>query len=530
VKKLIKILMVLSLVVGLSSVCAAPASGSVEPNKKLYDFSFVDTDFSAVFRSVSVVAGVDILLAPDVKGKMSIKVTKKTWQETLDIICEINDLTWVIQDKYIVIQRQSTYQAKQKKIADEEKQQEESAPLVRKNFQIHHAKADELVKVLESMKSGRGRITVVERTNSIIVYDTDSKIEQMENALTELDVETLQIMITAKLVVVNSQRARELGVDWSAMLGNNVAMTPGAANGTYGSQAGSSRGAAMVTSFPNNGATPAVSGAATTITTSLFDNNLKLAVSSLMGDASTEVLASPQVSTLDNTEAQVFMGDKVSIRVIDDSGESSTQLVETGIKLTVTPHVSGDNRILLDLHPENNSYDYDSKGEIVISTQEAKTKVVVADGETVIIGGLTRNETQESESGIPFLKDIPFFGNLFKYTRHSVVKKDLVIFVTPRIIRNYIGNVDLSEPSAETQGEEAPQMQKVEQPAPAAQPAQQAAPAAQPAAQPAPAAEPAPAPAQEPAPAAEPAPAPEPAAEAPAAPEPAASDVQDDWN
>ena len=130
-KKLIKILMVLSLVLGLSSVCAAPASGSVEPNKKLYDFSFVDTDFSAVFRSVSVVAGVDILLAPDVKGKMSIKVTKKTWQETLDIICNMNDLTWVIQDKYISIQRLSTYQAKQKKLADEENQAEQNAPLVR---------------------------------------------------------------------------------------------------------------------------------------------------------------------------------------------------------------------------------------------------------------------------------------------------------------------------------------------------------------------------------------------------------------
>ena len=169
-----------------------------------------------MFRSVSVIAGVDILLAPDVKGKMSIKVTKKTWQETLDIICEINDLTWVIQDKYIVVQRQSTYQAKQKKIADEENQAEQNAPLVRKNFQVHHAKADELVKVLESMKSNRGKISVVERTNSIIVYDTESKIEQMENALTELDVETLQIMITAKLVVVNSEKSRELGVDWTA--------------------------------------------------------------------------------------------------------------------------------------------------------------------------------------------------------------------------------------------------------------------------------------------------------------------------
>jgi len=501
VKKLTKILTILLVVASFATAWAAPAEGSVAPNKKLYDFNFVEMDYDAVFRSVSVIAGVDILVAPDVKGKISLKVTKKTWQETLDIICEINDLTWVIQDKYITIQRQSTYQAKQKKLADEEKQLEDAAPLVRKNFQIHHAKAEELVKVLESMKSSRGRITTVERTNSIIVYDTENKIDQMSNALGELDVETLQIMITAKLVVVNSNLARELGVDWTATMGN-ASITPGVAGAATGSQAGSTRTSAAIRSFPNNGVTPAVSGASTAITASVLDNNLQIAISNLMGDASTEVLASPQVSTLDNTEAQVFMGDKVSIRVIDDSGESSTQLVETGIKLTVTPHVSGDNRILLDLHPENNSYDYDTKGEIVISTQEAKTKVVVADGETVVIGGLTRNETQESESGIPFLKDIPLLGNLFKYSRKAVIKKDLVIFVTPRIIRNYVGDVQLSEPSEETAG--APEAKKVE-----AAPAQQSAPAA------------APAPAQEAAPA-EPAAAPEaPAPEAPA---------EGDWN
>ena len=502
-KKLTKILTILLVVASFATAWAAPAEGSVAPNKKLYDFNFVEMDYDAVFRSVSVIAGVDILVAPDVKGKISLKVTKKTWQETLDIICEINDLTWVIQDKYITIQRQSTYQAKQKKLADEEKQLEDAAPLVRKNFQIHHAKAEELVKVLESMKSSRGRITTVERTNSIIVYDTENKIDQMSNALGELDVETLQIMITAKLVVVNSNLARELGVDWTATMGN-ASITPGVAGAATGSQAGSTRTSAAIRSFPNNGVTPAVSGASTAITASVLDNNLQIAISNLMGDASTEVLASPQVSTLDNTEAQVFMGDKVSIRVIDDSGESSTQLVETGIKLTVTPHVSGDNRILLDLHPENNSYDYDTKGEIVISTQEAKTKVVVADGETVVIGGLTRNETQESESGIPFLKDIPLLGNLFKYSRKAVIKKDLVIFVTPRIIRNYVGDVQLSEPSEETAG--APEAKKVE-----AAPAQQSAPAAAPAA----------APAQEAAPA-EPAAAPEaPAPEAPA---------EGDWN
>ena len=480
-KKLTKIVTVLLMVVGLSATAwAAPAEGSSAPNKKLYDFNFVNMDYEAVFRSISVIAGVDILLSPEIKGKTTLHVTKKTWQETIDIVCSLNDLTWVIQDKYITIQRLATYQAKQKKLADEAAQAENSSPLVRKNFQVHHAKADELVKVLESMKSNRGKITTVERTNSIIVYDTEAKIEQMENAMEELDVETLQIMITAKLVVVNSERARELGVDWTLNAGN-VALTPGTAATPTGSTAGSSRTSASIQSFPHAGVSPAVSGATTAITASLLDNNLQLAISNLMGDASTEVLASPQVSTLDNTEAQVFMGDKVSIRVIDDSGESSTQLVETGIKLTVTPHVSGDNRILLDLHPENNSYDYDSKGEIVISTQEAKTKVVVADGETVVIGGLTRNESQESESGIPFLKDIPLIGNLFKYTRKSVVKKDLVIFVTPSIIRNYVGNVDISEApvriaddsdqgvsGAAPKAEENPQVKKAEK-APAAQ-------------------------------------------------------------
>ncbi len=461
-KKLTKILTILIMVASFATSWAAPAEGSVAPNKKLYDFNFVNMDYEAIFRSVSVIAGVDILVAPDVKGKISLRVTKKTWQETLDIICNMNDLTWVIQDKYISIQRQSTYQAKQKKLADEEKQAEQNAPLVRKNFQIHHAKADELVKVLDNMKSNRGKISVVERTNSIIVYDTENKIEQMANALTELDVETLQIMITAKLVVVNSELARELGVDWTAAVGS-ASLTPGTVTTATGAAAGSSRISGAIRSFPNGkGTSPAVGNASTAITASLLDNNLQIAISNLMGDASTEVLASPQVSTLDNTEARVFMGDQVSIRVIDDSGESSTKMVETGIKLTVTPHVTGDNRILLDLYPQNNSYGYDEKGEIVISTQEAKTKVVVADGETVVIGGLTRNENTESESGIPFLKDIPLLGNLFKYTRKSITKKDLVIFVTPRIIRNYIGNIPISEKSEEISGNAAPELKPVE--------------------------------------------------------------------
>lgn len=416
------------------------------PNNKLYDFKFVDMNFATAFHSISATSGIDIVLAPDVSGKITrLQVTKKSWQDVLKLICDTYDLTWTIEDNYIYVQRSSAYQEKQKKIADKLLAEENNAPLVRKNFQIEHAKADELVKVLETMKTNRGKITTVERTNSIIVYDTEKSISQMENALEELDVETLQIMITAKLVVVSSDLARELGVDWTAKMGT-TALTPGTAGTPTGNVAGASRTSVAIKAFPNNGISPGVSNATTAITASVLDNNVQIAIANILSDASTEVLATPQISTLDNVEAQIFMGDQISIRVIDDDGESSTKMVETGIKLVVTPHVSGDNRIMLDLHPQNDSYRYDEMGQVVISKQEAETKVVVGDGETVVIGGLTRNEHQETESGIPFLMDIPVLGNLFKYTQKKVTKNDLVIFVTPRIIHNHVGKFPLSEP------------------------------------------------------------------------------------
>lgn len=416
------------------------------PNNKLYDFRFVNMNFNAAFQSISTMAGIDIVLAPDVSGKISnLQVTKKSWQDVLKLVCDTYDLTWTIEDKYVYVQRSSAFQEKQKKLADKLASEANNAPLVRKNFQVEHAKAEELVKVLESMKTSRGKITTVERTNSIIVYDTEKSIEQMENALEELDVETLQIMITAKLVVVSSDLARELGVDWTAKMGS-TALTPGTVGTPSGSGTGTRTSVAM-SSLPANGTSPSVSNATTALTASVLDNNVQVAIANILSDASTEVLATPQISTMDNVEAQIFMGDQISIRVIDDDGESSTQLVETGIKLVVTPHVSGDNRIMLDLHPQNDSYSYDNMGQVVISKQEAQTKVVVGDGETVVIGGLTRNEHRETESGIPFLMDIPVLGNLFKYTKKTVAKSDLVIFVTPRIVHNYIGKIPLSEPA-----------------------------------------------------------------------------------
>ncbi|MCL2206485.1 MAG: hypothetical protein FWB90_00130 [Fibromonadales bacterium] len=415
-KSFIAVVQLLVLSLTISSFAA------IQGSSKRYDVSWVDADFQSVFHSISVWAGVDILLAPDVQGRLSMTVTKKTWPEMLDIICSLHDLKWLSEGNYISVQRSATYQ--QKIIMDSEKREQGDmvAPLARRSFQIRHASAAEMAAVLETIRSTRGRISVISRNNAIIVYDTEKRLEQMQNTLNELDVETLQIAITAKLVVVDSRLTSELGVDWT-----NVSV--GGANSR------------LEGSFSNQPSLTTSSGdVATEITVKAFDQNMQAAISSILSDSRSEILASPQISTLDHTEATIFMGDQISIRVIDASGQSAIQMVESGIKLTVTPHVAGDNRILLELHPENNSYSYDDRGQIVISKQEAQTKVVVSDGETVVIGGLTKNDEMETETGIPFLKDIPVLGYLFKHTRKEITKKDLIIFVTPRIMRNYLAD------------------------------------------------------------------------------------------
>ncbi len=440
---------------------AVSSFAALQGSSKRYDINFVDADFQSVFYSISQLAGVDILLAPDVQGRLSMTVTRKTWPEMMDIVCNLYDLTWLVENNYISVQKTQSYQQKIIRESEKREQSDMVAPLARRSFQVRHASASEMAKVLETIKSSRGRISVIERNNAIIVYDTERRLQQMQNTLSELDIETLQIVITAKLVVVDSRLANDLGVDWTNTAGGPI--TAGGPNSRVQGGFFNKPSAAGIASQDGTGGGAAAAGVipTTELKISAFDQNVQATIANILSDSRSEILASPQISTLDHTEANIFMGDQISIRVIDNSGQSSTQLVESGIKLTVTPHVAGDNRILLELHPENNSYSYDDKGQVVISKQEAKTKVVVSDGETVVIGGLTKNDEIEAETGIPFLKDIPVLGYLFKHTRKEINKKDLVIFVTPRIMRNYLSDAPVAMASAKSKSAPAPAASKV---------------------------------------------------------------------
>jgi len=428
-KSFLAVVQLLVLTLSLSSFAA------IQGSSKRYDMTFVDADFQSVFFSISALAGVDILLAPDVQGRLSMAVTKKTWTEMMDLVCKLHDLIWLIEGNYISVQRIATHQ--QRIIMESEKREQSDmvAPLTRRSFQIKHASAAEMASVLETIKSARGRISVIERNNAIIAYDTEKRLEQMQNTLNELDVETMQISITAKLVVVESGLANQLGINWTNI---NIG---GDGSRTY----------ATFNNSPNL-ALDSIRTTATTLTISTLDRNMNATISNLLSDTRAEILANPQISTLDHTEAVIFMGQRVYVPSVSGGsldGQTTLEQVEVGIKLTVTPHVAGDNRILLELHPENKTITQDRAGGVssfIVGEQYAQTKVVVADGETVVIGGLTQSKEDNAEVGIPFLKDIPILGYLFKHTTKEVKKQDLIIFVTPRIMRNYLS--DSSSPKA----------------------------------------------------------------------------------
>lgn len=267
----------------------------------------------------------------------------------------------------------------------------------------------------------KGTASTVLRNNAIVVNATEQKHVEIASMIEKLDVETRQVAITARLIVIDSKLLRQLGVDWTAKIGNGSPAT-GAVSPF------DSRAVTDISSTQNGNPLN------TNIYTGLFQGDVTIAIANLMSEENIEILASPQITTMDHVEATVFMGEQKNVRTVDAQGVAAFQLQEAGIELTVTPHVTQDNRIRLELQPENNSFSVDAAGQISIQKQEANTQVVVDDGETVVIAGLTSNQETTAESGIPFLKDIPVLGFMFRNERTEIVKKDLIIFVTPNIV------------------------------------------------------------------------------------------------
>lgn len=439
-----------------ASVPVAPAADHGPVHRQ--NFNFSNMEIRSAFRGLAASGRVDIVVSPNVTGQnVNLQLTDKTWQEALLILCQMYSLKYLVEDNYLYVQNLSDFNKSSVENATAMQQAGSMAPLMRDIIKLKNAKAKDLEESIKGLLSPRGRVNIVERNNALLVFDTRANIGEIRAAVKDLDIETYQVNIQAQLIQVDADALREMGVDWQFGVGKGLfdplKNTPGQIpttksdfavlgtsnqSGNNGSSSSSSSSGSSGTSGSGTSAgsvVGGVAGATTQFAFGLLNGNLAIAVANLMKTARGEVVAKPQITTIDNTEARIFMGEQVPIRVLDANGRQAIQLQDAGTSLTVTPHVTADGRILLDLNPEKNSFRVDPSAGTILQKQSAKTSVVVNDGETVVIAGLTTKEETETETGVPLLKDIPIIGYLFKHTSTQTLKRDLIIFVTPHIVQ-----------------------------------------------------------------------------------------------
>ncbi|OGC91114.1 MAG: hypothetical protein A2142_01105 [candidate division Zixibacteria bacterium RBG_16_48_11] len=393
--------------------------GISQPDQPIKNLSLKDADIHSVLSFLADYGKVNIVMAPNVQAKVTLNLTNVTWRQALDIVLKNYSLAGVEENGYIRILPLQEYLAEQSTLAKHSSEQKSLIGLEMKVLRVYQATASNLVKPIKTVLSERGSVDTDDRTNSIIVRDIPANIEKAEQLLKQLDRPVEQIRISAQLLEVDTEALTEFGIKWSLLTDQ---------------KRGPSIYAESVDVFSNPYADedqPA--GGKFIFNTIQTDYNLRSVISALASKNKLKIVAHPEITTVDNTEARIQMGERVPIKQFDVAGNVIITFVNVGTILKVTPHITAENRILMKLEPERSQTKVDALG-VIIQTVNASTNVVVENGQTVVIGGLTTQEEENLKTGIPILKDIPILGALFSYYRKGVRSKDLVIFVTPTIV------------------------------------------------------------------------------------------------
>jgi type IV pilus assembly protein PilQ len=297
-----------------------------------------------------------------------------------------------------------------------ERQKDDLLPLETRIIPLSYARASEIRDALKEIKSQRGSIEIEAGMNSLIIHDIAKNIEKIEAMVKELDRKTKQVEIVAKLVDVDYDATREIGVRWD-LLNLSAAGVSGVGDLTIDARSAAPVGTLRVGTVQSWGEVQAI-------------------IDMLERDNKANIISNPRIVTAENREASILVGKEIPLIVSDEAGNPITELTKIGIILRVTPHVNLDNTITLDLHPEVSDLAAQAtvQGGVVIVMSEADTRVVVGDGETAVIGGLINEVESKFENGVPVLKNIPIVGGLFRLSSDTKKKRELVIFVTPKLV------------------------------------------------------------------------------------------------
>ncbi len=409
---------ILLLGLGTAATRRAEAAQSGKGGKVITALNLQNADIQSVLNFLADYGGVNIVASPSVKASVTLSLQDVTWRQALDILLKTYSLAGVEERGYIRVLPTDQFMQEQALLEKHRMDQTAMIPLETAVIPVAHGTAKDMVKSVRTVLSSRGTIDTDDRTNALVIRDTPDHIEKVKGLVTTLDKQTSQIKISAQLLEVESGTLTELGIDWSMVSRKSAQLLEGDK-----SEAAFSQNADRV-SDPT---------ATYTFATVQGDFDLQGTISALATSNKGKIIAHPEITTVDNTEAYIQMGQRIPIKQFDESGNVVITFEEVGTILRVTPHVTSENRILMKLKPERSSYSFEEAG-VVINTNNAETNVVVENGQTAVIGGLTTQLEMKTRVGIPFLKDIPWLGYLFRWTRDEIADRDLVIFVTPTIV------------------------------------------------------------------------------------------------
>ena len=403
-----------------------PSSGSSGGAKstKPMNLDVQNAEVRTVFRSISEFSGVNIVPDRDVVGPVSIKLSQVPWRQALDIVAQSAGLIVVEGDTNDVLRVATlkTYHAEELERESQARKREDYLPLETHVFRVGYANASELTGAVGLVLSERGTVNFDARTNSLIINDIAPRISEASVLIRELDEETQQVEIEARLVDMDRAATRRLGVTWNA---ENLG------------DAGEGFSAAGAVNQP-------VATASGDLRLGLIRSwgNLDATLEAFEQENQAHIISNPKIMTVNNHPAEILVGREIPLITLDEAGNPVTELKKVGIALRCTPYINSDGKITMDLHPEISDLSSQAtvQGGLIFTTSEALTRIMVEDGQTAVIGGLVRTNETEFEQGVPILREIPILGGLFKSSDKVTEERELLIFVTPRIVRHMASN------------------------------------------------------------------------------------------
>ena len=415
--------------------------------------NFQDIEVRSVLQLIADFTGLNVVVSDTVRGSLTLRLKNVPWDQALDIILKTKGLAMRQTGNVMLVAPSEEIAAREKLELESRKQIEELEPMYSEFIQINYSKASDIAALLKSadttLLSDRGMVTTDQRTNTLLVQDTAAKLTEVRNLVARLDIPVRQVLIESRIVIASNDFSKELGVKFGLNKetefngGNNIISV----GGTRPGNPNTGGGGVVDPDFPDSSADGllvdlGVAGATSSIGMAIGKIGgymLNLELQAMEAEGQGEVISSPRVLTSNQKTAFIESGTEIPYQQATSSGATSTSFKKAVLSLSVTPQITPDDRLIMDLQINKDSVgDFSVDGVPAIDTNEVSTQVLVDDGETLVLGGIYEQEKRREVDRTPFFGELPLVDWMFKKTINQNNKAELLIFVTPKIVKEDI--------------------------------------------------------------------------------------------